>query len=203
MTTKLNIKKFGNKIPHKYFYTKGSGESNYGGKGLPYEAGSYDAALNKARIEQCNMMFYTSLLPPTSKEITRAQGIKTIKWGNVMDSIMAVMNGTKGQTITASIMVTQLYDPKATFMGSFACEYAGYGSETEALETLIHDIDEMIERRGWGVPKNVTKLYKLNQTSKGYKFKPARFHSKTLKIKKRFGTALSAICFTEYSGDTH
>jgi arginine decarboxylase len=89
MSNKLII---GNKIPHKYFYTKGSGESNYGGKGLPYEAGSYDAALTKAKIEQCNMMFYTSLLPPTSKEITRAQGLKTIKWGNVMDSIMAIMN---------------------------------------------------------------------------------------------------------------
>jgi hypothetical protein len=88
-------------------------------------------------------------------------------------------------------------------MGSFACEYAGYGSENNALETLIHDIDEMIGRRGWGTPKNKTKLYKMNTTTKGYKFKPAKFHSETLKIKKRFGTALSAICFTEYNNNIH
>ena len=36
----------GNRIPYEYIITKGKGESSAGSEGLPYETGSYDAALN-------------------------------------------------------------------------------------------------------------------------------------------------------------
>ena len=39
------------KIPYEYFVTTGEGSSNYGPKGDPFEAGSYDAALNEAKID--------------------------------------------------------------------------------------------------------------------------------------------------------
>ena len=40
----------GNRVPHKYFLTKGAGESNAGSKYLPAETGSYDAALKDANL---------------------------------------------------------------------------------------------------------------------------------------------------------
>lgn len=189
----------GNKVPVEYFYTKGKGQSDYGGKGLPFEAGSYDAALNMAKIQQSNIMFYTSLIPPAAKEVSRADGLKSIQWGNVMDCIMAKMNGVRGEQITASVIATEVYNPNGEFMGHFACEYAGYGNEEDALETLLHDVSEMMQRRGWGTPTSAVKLYKKTETSKGYILKPARIHSETLKVTKKYGTVLASICFTKYA----
>jgi pyruvoyl-dependent arginine decarboxylase (PvlArgDC) len=62
---------FGNRVPHEYFITKGKGQSSCGSKGLPYETGSYDAALSDAGIEDANIIEYTSVMPPTSIEISR------------------------------------------------------------------------------------------------------------------------------------
>ena len=41
----------GNHVPYEYFITKGKGESDAGSKFLPYETGSYDAALYEAQEE--------------------------------------------------------------------------------------------------------------------------------------------------------
>ena len=71
----------GNRIPHEYFITKGKGESNAGSAGLPFETGSYDAALNDAGIENCNVMEYTSVIPTEAKLISREEGLKTITMG--------------------------------------------------------------------------------------------------------------------------
>ena len=46
----------GNRVPYEYFITKGKGESSAGSEGLPYETGSYDAALNIAGIENTNVI---------------------------------------------------------------------------------------------------------------------------------------------------
>jgi len=193
-----SIMHMANKIPVEYFYTKGKGESDYGGKGLPFEAGSYDAALNMAKIQNSNIMMYTSLIPPGAKEIKRDDGVKKQQWGQVMDCIMAKMNGVKGETITAAVLTTKIYDKGGKYMGTFACEYAGYGSKKNAEETLLADVSEMVERRGWGKAVEDVKLYKTSKTNKGNSFEPARLHVDSMKIKKKYGTVLSSICFTEY-----
>jgi pyruvoyl-dependent arginine decarboxylase (PvlArgDC) len=41
----------GNHVPYEYFITKGKGETDSGSKFLPYETGSYDAALYEAQEE--------------------------------------------------------------------------------------------------------------------------------------------------------
>ena len=61
----------GNRVPYEYFLTKGKGESNAGSAGLPYETGSYDAALNDAGIQNSNVIEYTSVIPVGAKEITK------------------------------------------------------------------------------------------------------------------------------------
>jgi pyruvoyl-dependent arginine decarboxylase (PvlArgDC) len=75
----------GNRIPYEYFITSGSGQSNVGSEGLPYETGSYDEALTKAGIHNANIIEYTSVIPTGAKEITREEGLKRIQWGEVLD----------------------------------------------------------------------------------------------------------------------
>ena len=191
--------KVGNRIPLEYFYTSGKGQSDYGGKGLPFEAGAYDAALTEAKIQQGNIVMYTSLIPPEAKEIAREKAIRKIHWGEVMECILSKMTGIKGQHINASVLTTQVYNSKDKYLGTFVCEYAGYGSESAARTTLLYDVAEMVERRGWGKVNGTPKMHKKNKTSKDYYFKPFRFHGENLKVTKKYGAVLSGLCFTKYA----
>jgi hypothetical protein len=60
----------GCRIPKEYFWVIGWGESDVG-----IETGSYDTALHKAGIENCNVLLYTSVLPPETVELAHLPDI--------------------------------------------------------------------------------------------------------------------------------
>ena len=189
----------GNRIPYEYFVTTGKGESAAGSSGLPYETGSYDAALNCAGIENANIIKYTSVIPPHAKRIPKNGGLKQIRWGEVMECIVAQANGVKNNKITAAVMTTEVKTPKGVHLGGFACEYSGSGAKMDVESSLIESIKDMIARRGYGkFPKELI-LYQDNVTSKGYIVHPGKVlaHS-TMHIKKAHGTVLASLCFVSY-----
>ena len=102
----------GNRVPYEYFMTKGKGESDAGSEGLPYETGSYDAALFDAGIQNANVIEYTSVMPTESKQISKEEGLKRLQWGEVLECIKAQSNGKKGSKISAAVMTTSVIDPK-------------------------------------------------------------------------------------------
>lgn len=188
----------GNRVPHKYFLTKGAGESDAGSKFLPAETGSYDAALKDAGIEDANVVKYTSVLPTGAVEISRNEGTKSIRWGEVLESIMAQANGAKGKHIAAAVMITSVKDPKGKYLGGFACEYSGEGTEEQAKQSLLGSINGMIERRGYGNPINPQYGTDI-KTDKGYTYHPG-YHWvwSEMDVKKAHGTVLAAIGFRSY-----
>lgn len=189
----------GNRLPYEYFLTSGSGESNIGSEGLPYETGSYDQALTRAGIENANIIEYTSVIPTGAKQISKEDGIKRIKWGEVLECIKAQTNGDKGKFISAAVMTTDVYESNGNFLGGFACEYSGSGTKKEAEKSLEDSIDGIIEHRNFGKTKGGAKMYKENVTDKGYKYHPGKlFVYEGLNVKNRHGTVLTAICFVSH-----
>lgn len=188
----------GNRLPYEYFITQGKGESNAGSKGLPYETGSYDAALFNAGIQNTNVIEYTSVMPTESKEISREEGLKRLQWGEVLECIKAQANGKRGSKISAAVITTSVTDPNGKYLGGFACEYSGSGTKEEAGKSLMDSIVGMIERRGYGIMKNPS-LFKDNITDKGYKIYPGKhFVYEDLKVTKEHGSVFTAICFVSY-----
>ena len=189
----------GNRVPYEYFLTKGKGESDAGSAGLPYETGSYDAALNEAGIENANVIEYTSVIPPAAKEISKAEGLKRLQWGEVLECIKAQANGKRGEQLSAAVMTTTITDPRGRYLGGFACEYSGAGTRAEAEASLSLSIAGMIKRRGFGQIRGPAKLYKKNKTDTGYIIHPGKiFHYETLKVAKEHGSVFTAICFVSY-----
>jgi len=189
----------GNRVPYEYFITYGSGQSNVGSEGLPYETGSYDAALTKAGIQNANIIEYTSVIPTGAKEISKEEGLSRLQWGEVLECIKAQRNGEKGDFISAAVMTTDVYDPNGKFLGGFACEYSGSGTKEEAERSLEGSIDGIIERRNFGRTEGGSKLYKDNLTDKGYKYHPGKiFVYDNLDVKDHHGTVLTSICFVSY-----
>jgi arginine decarboxylase len=189
----------GNRIPHEYFLTSGRGESDVGSEGLPYETGSYDAALNVAGIQNANVIEYTSVLPKESVEISRAEGLKRIVWGEVLEVIKAQSNGSRNSHLSAAVMITTIHDPAGNYLGGFACEYSGAGSKKDAEESLLHSIEGMIERRGFGKIIGASKLYHDLKTDKKYTIHAGKtFVYDSIHVQKEHGSVFTAICFVSH-----
>jgi arginine decarboxylase len=190
---------FGNRIPYEYFATSGKGESEAGSEGLKYETGSYDAALSNAGIENCNVIEYTSVIPTSAKLITKEEGIKRIRWGEVMECIKAQANGDKGKFISAAVMTTDVYDAKNKYLGGFALEYSGSGTKQEAMDSLSTSLKGLIARRGYGDIDNKVEIFKKNKTSKGFILHPGKlFVYDSLKVTKEHGSVFAALCWVSY-----
>ena len=193
----------GNRVPYEYFITTGKGQSAAGSEGLPYETGSYDAALNDAGIQNTNVIEYTSVMPTEAKEISKEEGLKRIQWGEVLECIKAQSNGKKGSKISAAVMITTITDPKGKYLGGFACEYSGSGIRKAAEDSLLESIYGMIKRRGYGSIKGELQIYKDNKKDTGFIIHPGKiFVYEHMDVVEEHGTVFAVICFVSYKFPT-
>lgn len=165
------------RIPKDFFITTGVGESD-----ITVHAGSYHLALKEAGIEQCNIMVYSSILSGIANEIPRLEHDKLVH-GSVLESIMANSTAKKGQRATAGIIFGWLYDKETgKKFGGLVCEYNGNGSEAECTENLKMSLNVLYE----------------NGFSKKYNIKDMKLITRSFVPKKKYGTALVALCFVNY-----
>jgi arginine decarboxylase len=172
--TKKNIL-IGQRVPRDYFLTIGKGESD-----IQIHAGSFHLALKEAGIEHLNVMTYSSILPGIAREIKKPDNMVH---GSVVETILAVASCTKGKRATAGIIYGWLYDKKTKKRyGGLVCEYNG---------------DMTVEKVGKSLRASLDELY-FNGFADRFELKEIRLTTNTIVPKKKFGTALVAICFTNY-----
>ncbi len=164
---------FENRIPGEYFVTSGAGESD-----ITVHAGSFDMALMEAGIHNLNIIMYSSILPPTAREIKR----KELEFGSVAETIMAVANGEKGKTVTAGIIYGWVYK-KGIKSGGLVAEYHDNGSEQDAEKTLRASLNGMFNARFGG---------------QNCELKDIHLKIKSFVPKKKFGTSIVAIVFVNH-----
>lgn len=166
----------GNRIPKDYFITKGTGESN-----ITIHAGSYHLALRKAGIERANIMTYSSILPAIAKQIEKPT---SYQHGEVMESIMAVAHGRKGERVSAGIIYSWLYNRQnnSKKYGGLVCEHNGNYSKPVLKEMLFASLNE---------------LY-INGFEEDYYLDEPSIITESFIPEKAYGTALVALCFTSY-----
>ena len=166
----------GNRIPKDFFIASGTGESD-----ITVHAGSYHLALKEAGIERCNIIVYSSILPGIANEIEIPQDLVH---GSVMETIMATANSEKGQRATAGIIIGWLFDRNTgKKYGGLVCEYNGSSTEDEARESLKASLKELYQ----------------NGFFERFDIGDVKIMTKSFIPEKRFGTALVALCFVNYS----
>jgi arginine decarboxylase len=165
----------GNRIPKDYFVTKGVGESD-----ITIHAGSYHLALKQAGIEMANIMTYSSILPGIANKVERPE---QITHGCVMETIMSVCNARKGETASAGIIYGWLHDRETgNKFGGLVCEHYGNYSLNELNYRLEASLEE---------------LY-FNGFSEQYKLGDIEKTTQSFVPQKEYGTAIVALCFTNY-----
>jgi arginine decarboxylase len=167
----------GNRIPKDYFLTSGCGQSD-----ITVHAGSYHLALKAAGIEMANIMTYSSILPSIATQVEKPKKGEIVH-GCVMESIIAAANGNKGERVSAGIIYGWLYD-KTTGekYGGLVCEHNGNYTLEELKDKLNLSLQE---------------LY-VNGFDDQFYLKDIVVTTESFVPDKEYGTALVAICFTNY-----
>lgn len=166
--------KIGNRIPKDYFVTKGVGESD-----ITIHAGSYHLALKQAGIETANIMTYSSIMPSIATEIEKSD----IQHGEVMECIISVGTARKGKRVSVGIIYGWLYDRiSGEKHGGLVCERQE-DMFTEELESSLH--------------LSLNELYE-NGFSEKFEIRDIRVMTETITPKKKYGTAIVAICFANF-----
>ena len=132
----------GNLIPHTFFVTKGSGESD-----LELHAGSYHMALYDAGISDFNIMVYSSVLPATA-HIASMDEIDLPPFGSELKTILAVSHGQQDEFVSAGIVYAWMYadenfDQK---VGGLVCEVSGRYRIEELEARLIRVINDLHQK---------------------------------------------------------
>ena len=181
---------FGVRVPTAYVATTGTGQSDEGIEPDPYETFSYDLALQQAGIENFNVVYYTSVLPPEAYEIPLAEAEKYFHHGAVLESIMAKAGGRKGDTVAAGVGRIWARDPvTGKEIGGFAAEYefiyagkhvSAQQAETDAQKQLTKSLQHELSIRG---------LEQVGEIS---------FDITSLQIDKNYGIALAQLGFLNF-----
>ncbi len=180
---------FGPRIPTTYFVTVGVGQSDQGIPPDPYETFSYDLALLDAGVENFNVVYYTSVLPPESKEVPIERVKSSFHHGAVLEAILAKAGGKKGDTVAAGVGRVWATDAEGNFVGGFAAEYERVyarqkvdpeSAKNDAVRQLTASLEHELSIRG------------LKQRGE------MKFDITSLHIRKNYGVALAALGFVGF-----
>jgi pyruvoyl-dependent arginine decarboxylase (PvlArgDC) len=180
---------FGCRIPTAYFATGGTGQSDEGIPPDPYETFSYDLALQVAGIENFNVVYYTSVLPPESYEVAIDTIKPYFKHGAVLEAIMAKAGSVQYDTVAAGVGRVWAVDSKGNYVGGFAAEYERIYSKQkvpsdrakkDAINQLTQSLQHELSIRG------------LKQKGE------MKFTVTSLYIEKKYGMSLAALGFVNF-----
>ena len=174
----------GTRIPKDYFMSTGIGDTDIGHGIDPWETGSYDLALKEAQIENFNVIQYTSVLPPESRELPIEEAKRFYHHGAALEVIMANINGKKHDHLCAGIGRIQVRrKADGVHIGGFAAEYEGHARGENAREALHESLMGIFARR-----------YDPNK----YEYFDEKFTVRDFVIKNDWGTAITVLAFVTY-----
>jgi arginine decarboxylase len=175
----MKMTTIGCRIPKDYFVVTGAGQCNEGAGEDHWETGSYDLALEDAGIENFNIVKYSSVMPPEANEMNFDDAKKLFHHGAVLETIMASINGIRGDHLCAGVGRVKV-EIDGELVGGFAAEYVGNASIQRAQELLRKDLAGIVKRRYAG---------------RGWHMFDWKFNVRDLVVDEKFGTVLAAVCF--------
>ena len=118
-------------IPKRVFCTKGVGKHRN-------ELQSFELALRHAGIEKCNLVYVSSILPPTCRIIPKTRGLPFLKPGEITYVVMArASTNEPSRLVGAGVGIAQPSDKQ---MYGYISEYHGYGKRESRIGDLVEDM---------------------------------------------------------------
>jgi len=151
---------YGTRYPTLCFYSGGAGQAQDGIPPQPFETFCYDSALKEAKIENFNVIPYTSVLPKElyGNIVPVDKVVDSFHHGAVLEVIMAGngANINEHKAIATGVGICWGKDKKGNLIGGWAAEYVEYFStpiddeiaEGHAKMWLNKSLNHELELRG-------------------------------------------------------
>ena len=137
-------------VAKKLFLTKGVGVADD-------KLTSFEFALRNAGIAGTNVVLISSIFPPKAKLVSRKDGLKLIKPGQVLFTIYS-RNQTNEphRLVSASVGVAQ---PKDTSKYGYLSEYESFGQDERKTGDYAEDIAAQMLASSLGIPFDIDKSW--------------------------------------------
>ena len=117
--------------PTKVFLTKGLGRHKY-------QLKSFEEALRKAGLAQQNLVTVSSILPPKCKMVSRENGLKGLKPGEICFCVLARSDTNEhGRLVASSIGVAV---PRDRNQWGYLSEVHGHGMDLREAAEMAEDL---------------------------------------------------------------
>ena len=137
-------------VAKKLFLTKGVGVADD-------KLTSFEFALRNAGIAGTNIVLISSIFPPQAKLISRKDGLKLIKPGQVLFTIYS-RNQTNEphRLVSASVGIAQ---PKDSSKYGYLSEYESFGQDERKTGDYAEDIAAQMLASSLGIPFDIDKSW--------------------------------------------
>jgi len=119
-------------IPEKVFLTNGAGIHKD-------ELQSFELALRDAGIGTCNLVYVSSILPPTCKVISKKEGLKELKVGQITYCVMS-RTSTKEPNRLISAAIGMAHLPKNPEIHGYLSEHHDFGETAKKSGEYAEDL---------------------------------------------------------------
>lgn len=182
----------GTRYPTLAFQTGGVGQADDGIPPHPFETFCYDSALLQAKIENFNVVPYTSVLPKElyGNIVPVDKVVNHFKHGAVLEVIMANAGASRDQhkAIASGVGICWGKDKKGELIGGWAAEYI------EFFDTQIDDEIAKTHCEMW-LTKSLNHELSIRGVEKHSEFQ--MFHN-YINITQQFGYCLTALGFLNF-----
>jgi len=118
-------------IPATVFFTKGVGRHKD-------KLASFELALRDAGIEGCNLVYVSSILPPTCKIIPKQEGVKQLSPGQITFCVMARTDTNEANRLVASSIGCAVPADESAY--GYLSEHHGHGATDEKAGEYAEDL---------------------------------------------------------------
>jgi arginine decarboxylase len=118
-------------VPKKVFFTKGVGIHKD-------RLASFELALRKAGIEKCNLVMVSSILPPNCEIISKDEGVKQLKAGQITFCVMARSETNEPNRLVSAAI--GLAVPKDRDNYGYLSEHHGHGQTDSKSGEYAEDL---------------------------------------------------------------
>lgn len=118
-------------IPKYVFFTKGVGKHKE-------KLGSFEMALRDAGIEKFNLVYVSSIFPPRCKIISKQEGLKKLKPGQIVFCVMAKNESNEPNRIVSASIGCAIPKDKNTY--GYLSEHHSFGQTDEISGDYAEDL---------------------------------------------------------------
>jgi arginine decarboxylase len=145
-------------IPSKFFLTKGKGQHKE-------KLASFEQALRKAGIAPFNLVKTSSIIPPHCNLISKEQGLKLLKPGQIVFLVMSECSTNEAHRLISSS--TGLAIPNDPNYYGYLSEHHGYGQNEKEAGQYAEDLAAYMLATTLGVNFDTSQIW--NEEKNFYK----------------------------------